>query len=289
MKILRIASDEVELELLPELGGRWHRLRALGRDLLRTPDDLDAYRREPFFWGAYVMAPWCNRVAAGPQQAGRRSVDLPANFPDGTAIHGQVQALPWEATGPGSLRVFAGGGAWPWQYEVTQQFTVDGTRLRVALELTNHAPDPMPAGIGLHPWFVRPVEVQLSAEQVFTSNDESSATPAPVDGPYDLRRYLEMPPDLDATWVRSARAPIGLRWPSQGMAASMAVSPEARFVCAASPSRLGAVAIEPQTHAPNGLRRLILGQPGGLQPLAPGDALRLDVELSIASGGPIGP
>ena len=39
METVRIGSDELELELLPELGARLHRVRAFGNDVLRTPDE----------------------------------------------------------------------------------------------------------------------------------------------------------------------------------------------------------------------------------------------------------
>lgn len=280
---MRIASDEVELELAPQLGGRWHRLRAFGRDLLRTPDDTDAYRREPFFWGAFVMAPWCNRVAAGPQPVGGRSIDLPANFPDGTAIHGQVQRLPWEVARSGALRVAAGGDGWPWRYEVQQRIELDGARLVLILALTNRSSTAMPAGIGIHPWFRQPAEMMIAADRVYVSNEASAPDPVAVDGPHDLRQLRAMPADLDATWT-ALRGPevVTMRWPGLGVSATMRVSPEVAYLCAASPGALGAVAIEPQTHAPNGLRRLANGEPGGLQLLEPRSTLQLAVELEFA-------
>ncbi len=282
MKALRIASDELEIELLPELGGRWHRLRAFGADLLRTPDQLDAYRREPFFWGSFVMAPWCNRVAAGAQHVAGRSVDLPANFPDGTAIHGQVQAMPWEVVSPGTLRISAGGDGWPWRYEVTQRLNLDGGRLRLHLALVNHSAEPMPAGIGVHPWFVQPIELRLAADRVFASNEASAPEPVPVDAEHDLRTPRAMPPGLDATWA-AVRGPAvaDLRWPALGISASMRISPDGSYLCAASPAALGAVAIEPQTHAPNGLRRLVNGEPGALHRLEAGATLELAVEVEF--------
>jgi len=282
VKRLRIGSDELEVELLPRLGGRLHRLRAFGQDLLRTPDVADAYRREPFFWGSFVMAPWCNRVVAGPRRVLDQVIELPPNFPDGSAIHGQVQRLPWEATASGALRVAAGGSGWPWRYEVQQRIEVDGTRLLMIVALTNRAATAMPAGIGIHPWFRQPIEVAFPADRVFVSNDASAADPAPVSGDHDLRRLGPMPPDLDATWT-ALHGPQGatLRWPQLGITASMRTSPEGAFLCAASPTALDAVAIEPQTHAPNGLRRLENGEPGALQLLEPCSTLQLAVELEF--------
>lgn len=49
----------------------------------------------------------------------------------------------------------------------------------------------------------------------------------------------------------------------------------------ATRSSLGAVAIEPQTHAPQGLRRFLAGEPGGLHPIAAGATMDLITELSF--------
>lgn len=276
---LRRASDEVEVVLLPQHGGRLHRLRAFGHDLLRTPDSLEAYAAEPFFWGGFVMAPWCNRVDARPTRVGDRLVDLRSNFPDGTAIHGQVQALPWEVTPDGSLRVEAGGDAWPWRYAVTLQVTVTGPHLSLAYALTNRTSEAMPAGIGIHPWFLRPLEVAVPADVVFVSNDASLPEPERVSGAFDLRVLRPMPPDLDGTWVRRDDQAVTLRWPDVGITAVLQAGPSAGYLCAASPSHFNAVAVEPQTQAPNGLRRLRHREAGGLRWLAPGASLPFAVDL----------
>ena len=96
MESLTLANETIEAEVLPGLGARLHRLRAFGHDLLRTPPDLTTYAREPFFWGSYPMAPWCNRVSTERTVVGTRVVALTPNFPDGSAIHGQVYRAAWE-------------------------------------------------------------------------------------------------------------------------------------------------------------------------------------------------
>jgi aldose 1-epimerase len=279
---LRFASDRLEAVFLPDLGARLHRLRVFGQDLLRTPGQLDAYRREPFFWGSFVMAPWCNRIPPQPADVGSRTIDLAPNFPDGTAIHGQVQARPWEIVSPGALRVQGGGDGWPWRYEVTLAIDVGAATLRMRHGLTNRSDEPMPAGIGIHPWFRRPLAVAFPAQRVYPSNIDSAGEPMPVAGAFDLRRQRDMPPDLDATWT-DLRGPhvAELSWPNLGIAATMRATPDVPYLCAASPTGLDAVAIEPQTHAPDGLRRLLAHERGGLSLLPPGEALELIVELAF--------
>ena len=284
-ELLRIADGDIELDVVPAIGARLHRLRAFGHDLLRTPHDLRPHTDDPYFYGSYPMAPWCNRVPAGPAVAAGRSIDLPASFPDGTAIHGQVARRAWDvisaATGHASFRIQAGGDGWPWPYEVEQNVRIVGTALRLELRLTNRSDDPMPGGVGFHPWFRRPVEVSIAAASVHPSNLATAARPVPVAGILDRHRLEMMPDGIDATWTDLADPPVVLHWPEPGIRATMTLDAPARFVVAASLPGTDAVAVEPQTHAPDGLRRLARVEPGGLTLLAPGATLTLRVELAF--------
>ena len=162
-----LRSEEMEVVILPDVGGRIHRIRAFGQDLLRTPDDPAVHTVEPFLWGAYVMSPWCNRAAPGTMVVAGREVTLAANFPDGTAIHGLVSSAGWIQRPNGDLAFVGGGGAWPWAFEVSQSASLSGTTLTLEYRVRNLDDAPMPAGIGLHPWFRRPLEVRLPAEAVY--------------------------------------------------------------------------------------------------------------------------
>ncbi|CAN5767847.1 aldose 1-epimerase [soil metagenome] len=275
------SDGPIEITVLPGLGARLHRLRVYGHDLLRTPPEVQEHLSDPFYWGGFVMAPWCNRLAAKPVSVAGQVIDLPANFRDGSAIHGQVYVRPWEVGTDGTLRVRGGGDGWPWPYEASLRVRLDKGTLRLEQSLRNLFDEPMPAGLGLHPWFRRPLHVAVRAQRVFVSNTDSAAQPQPVSGPHDLRRLAEMAPDLDATWAELTDPPVELTWPDLGLHATMSISAQTRFVTAASPDAVDAVAVEPQTHAPQGLRRLLNGEPGALALLAPDDALTLTTQITF--------
>lgn len=276
-------ASDIEVELLPEFGARLHRLRVFGHDLLRTPEDLSMHAREPFEWGAYVMAPWCNRMAAGPTVVGDRVVDVSANHTDGTALHGQAYLAPWHALADGSLAFRGGGDAWPWPYETRLRVTTADRVMTIEQTLTNLADTPMPAGLGIHPWFRRPLDVRIDARSVLASNVDLDAQISPARGPFDLRTMQPMPVDLDATWLDVGDPAVQLRWPTLGIRAELRVRSDAEVcIVAASPTRLGAVAIEPETHAPQGLRRFLRTEPGGLHPLEPGATLHLTTDLAFS-------
>lgn len=281
---LILRSDELEVVILPDVGGRIHRIRAFGTDLLRTPDDPSRHGAEPFFWGAYVMAPWCNRAAPGPMETARRRVNLEPNFPDGTAIHGLVHAAPWVRRDDGELAIACDAAdAWPWPFEVRQRATLAAATVDVEYTLVNLDPDaPMPAGLGLHPWFTRPVEVRLPAEWAYASNTGSRPEPAAVDGDLDLRVLAPPSVGLDGTWTGLIKPRIELAWPETGIRATLAIETDAPrvLVAVATPPSLDAIAVEPQTHGPDPFRRLAGGEPDPPVLLPPGASMRLAIRLT---------
>ncbi len=281
-EIVTIGGQLLEVQLIPAVGCRLHRLRAFGVDLLRTPASALAHTEDPYFWGGYVMAPWCNRISAIPSVVGGRTVDLPPGFPDGTAIHGQVATVPWTRRDADTFAVLGGGDGWPWPYEVTQRVTVAGLLLRLELVVTNRSDAPMPAGLGLHPWFVTPVDLAVSGRRVVTTNVAPASIAEAVAGQFDLRRRGPIPDDLDATWLDIGDPAVELAWPDLGLEASLrARSSSGLAVAVASPMGAAAVAVEPQTHAPWGLRRFVAGDPDGLVALPPGASLSLAIEIEV--------
>jgi aldose 1-epimerase len=280
---LRFSSEDIEAVVLPEVGARLHRLRAFGHDVLRTPDDRYEHVDDPFFWGSYVMAPWGGRIQAGTANLGWRRIALEANFPDGSAIHGQVYDRPWHRRPDGTLHIRAGGDGWPWVYEVGLRMEAVQRSLLMELTMTNRSADPMPAGLGMHPWFRRPLSLAIRGRAVHPLNTATSPPPdpEPVHGAFDLRRLDAMPDDLDATWTDLEDPPVEFQWPEERIRATMRIASPTIYVVAASPANVDAIAVEPQTHAPQGLRRLIRDEPGGLAMLESGHELRLGVELAF--------
>ncbi|HSK94540.1 MAG TPA: hypothetical protein VLA76_10845 [Candidatus Angelobacter sp.] len=281
--LVTLGSGDLVVELLPALGGRLHRIRAFGHDLLRTPPHPRIHASEGFFWGAYPMAPWCNRARAGSHRVAGRRVDLAANFPDGSAIHGLVSDVPWQIAGLGRLSVEVDDPAWPWPFGVALNATVGSAAVTLGYRLTNRADAPMPAGLGLHPWFVAPLEVAIPARAAYRANTDSPADPEPVAGGLDLSTRARPTRDLDATWTGLRRPEVVIAWPGLGIEATLtaATAAGALNVALASPADLGAVAVEPQTHGPDPLRRLAHGEPDAPVLLAPGADLALDLRLEV--------
>ena len=298
MQELRLASPDLEVTVLPEVGGRIHRLRAFGIDVVRTPDDPTEHARDPFYWGSYPMLPWGGRLNSGRTEVAGRTIELTANHPDGWAIHGHAYDSPWEVVDERTLTFRGGGDGWPWQYTARMSFDVVDAEITVDLAMTNTDDGPMPAGVGLHPWFDGPPLLRIPAELAYDDNTTTSPQPMAVAGDYDLRSLSDLAVGTDTTWTGLTDRRVQLAWPLAGLRGEMSARTAGDLVfVSARPPGLDAIALEPQTHAPQGLRRLINGEPDAMT-LAPARSnadvkrqpeLRACLErLSVGRSGPPG-
>ena len=275
----RLISGPLDVELLPDVGGRCHRVRAFGRDLLRVPDDVSVLADDPFFWGWYPLVPWTNRVPGGRLRWKGAVVELPPNYPDGSALHGHAYTAPWTVVGPGDYEFRFSGGTFPWPYTARQRWSVDGPTLTQVLSVTNDADAAMPAGLGIHPWWVADggLAVHVPSRAAYHCEDGLAIGPPvaadPVDGP--------VPWGTDHLFTALDRREVTLRWPDWGVEAVLAFSATADHVHLAAFEHAGAVAVEPVTHAGDGHRRLADGEPGAIDVLEPGRSLSVEYRLAV--------
>lgn len=280
------AGDDVLVEVVPAAGGRLHRIVAFGHDVLRTPARVEDHLRSPFRWGAFPMVPWCNRVPGGRIVFGDTTVDVPTNVVDDgrpSAIHGLAYDRRWEIEGDG-WRI-TGGDELPWRWSARQWITVDRASMRWHMAVRNDGDTPMPAGAGLHPWFTAAggLTVRLAAERVYPRTGViPSGDPVSVGPGTDLRRPVPPPWGLDDVFTGLGAPVAELDWPEWSLRAVLSVSAAVTHVTVAAFEDMQAVAVEPQTHATDGHRRLRDSEPGAIGLLAPGKELLVDAGLRFS-------
>ena len=104
------------------------------------------------------MLPFSNRLANAKFDWAGREIRL--HHAPGTdyALHGFGHRKPWQvvysSASEASLqyRHSAGDEGWPWSFEATQHVALDQDGVTVNISLTNTSPEPMPAGLGWHPF-----------------------------------------------------------------------------------------------------------------------------------------
>jgi aldose 1-epimerase len=226
------------------------------------------------------MAPWCNRLHRLTGEVFGRSLDLDADFPGPSCIHGQVSDILWQTLDEGRFAVVAGGDGWPWQYSVTQQIRVTDDGVALDLSVRNLDDGPMPAGIGIHPWYPGAVSVEVPAALVMHDNALPLGAFAPVLEGFDVRACRTLSRGADATWSALSEPRLRVRAADWDFDVVQTFSRAVSHVAMARPVDFESTAVEPQTHAPDGLERLLSGLDGGLAVLPPGGELAITYHWS---------
>ncbi|MGP2407980.1 aldose epimerase family protein, partial [Listeria monocytogenes] len=83
-------------------------------------------------------------------------------------LHGWAWQRPWTVALVSSdravLTLEQAAGEWPWSWRAEQHFAVRPDGLRIELKLYNIDRRPMPAGVGLHPYFPATASTRLKAD-----------------------------------------------------------------------------------------------------------------------------
>ena len=289
--IVKLATDNLRLELSPSIGGAISGFEWDGpggsRPILRkchSPLEkvLDA--------ASFPLVPFVNRIRGGRFTFRRREVSLAPNMAgDPSPLHGQGWLGAWRVDEQSETHAVLSfghaAGEWPWAYEARQEFALDGGGMSVGLTCTNTGPEPMPCGLGQHPYFPcgRQTRIDTEVTQVWTIDAQVlPVAKVPADGRYDLRDRLVCGQDLDhgfGGWNGETRL-SDPDWPYEVRLSS----PQARFFQLYSPNEGGIFVAEPVTHANAALNAPEADWPDlGMRVLEPGEAMHLDMRLEIVA------
>ncbi|HYI84044.1 MAG TPA: aldose epimerase [Acetobacteraceae bacterium] len=271
--------------LLPEAGAAVACLRFRGRDVL-APLPLGADPNTTFC-GAFVMAPWANRLDGGRLPVAGIEYRLPLNRSDeGTAIHGLARDRPWRVREASPSRAeltqdFDGAEfGLPWRYAARLDLCLDDAGAALSLRLCNRAELPFPFGLGWHPFFLRPPGTRLSFRAATRFARDARCLPVAAQPTGGLDGDEASYEGLDthfAGWDGAAE--IGRPDLRLVLSASGAW---ARNLQVFAPSGGKVLCVEPVSHVPDAPNRPAFAKHGPMALLPPGGAL--SARLVMAAG-----
>jgi aldose 1-epimerase len=284
-----IAAGKLRLELNPSVGGSisafdWIDGEA-SRPILRKCNNasknvLDA--------ASFPLVPYVNRIRGGRFSFRGREVTLHPNMAgDHNPLHGQGWLYPWRVERAGEsgvlLRFHHGSGEWPWDYEARQELTLDDRGLSVRLTCRNSSSEPMPCGLGQHPYFPCGPATRIDTQAAVAWTIDRQVLPVdkvPAEGRYDLRDRLACGQGLDNGWGGWGGSAL-MTDPDWPYALEMSSS-QASFFQLYSPPTGGIFVAEPVTHANAALNEPEERWPElGLRILEPGEEMTLDMRLEV--------
>ena len=266
----------VACTLDPELGGALLSLSVDGIDLLRPSrskpkDILDS--------ACFPLVPFANRIAHGRMTFHGREVVLP---PDPAARphahHGHGWRRPWrlleKSDALAELAYRHDPDEWPWAYGAMQRIELIRGGAEIELSVTNCSNEDMPAGLGLHPYFVRGEAdtIFVSSTRLVTSGRDGIPNgEAPISAGEKSIKSIEgmdnlLLDDSGQARLRSGGVDCGLN--ARGAVGFHVYVPEGEnFFC-----------VEPVSHRPNAF-----SSNAEQYAIAPGETRRLIMQLTILS------
>jgi len=238
--------------------------------------------------GSFPLVPYVNRIRGGHFTFRGRGVTLAPNMAgDPSPLHGQGWLAPWRvdtaAPSEALLSFHHRPGEWPWEYHAQQRFALDEGGLSLRLTCRNLSLEPMPCGLGQHPYFNCGDATRIDTQVTHVWTIDEDVLPlekVAAAGRFDLRDRPACGQDLDhgfGGWSGTARM-TDPGWPFD----LELNSADARFFQLYSPASGGIFVAEPVTHA-----NAALNAPEeqwdelGMRVLEPGEEMSLDMRLAV--------
>jgi aldose 1-epimerase len=237
---------------------------------------------------SFPLVPYVNRIRGGRFTFRGREVRLEPNMAgDPSPLHGQGWLNPWSVERQDEtsavLTYRHEAAEWPWSYVARQEFSLSARGFSVRLTCRNTTSEPMPCGLGQHPYFPCGPETRIDTRvrNVWTIDEHVlPVEKVPAKGRFDLQKRAVCGQGLDhgfegwggLAWMGDPG------WPYDLLLSSSA----AAFFQLYSPSEGGIFVAEPVTHA-----NAALNAPEsdwaelGMRVLAPGQEMTLDMTLEV--------
>ena len=183
MTLLSFGTGRLAVELAPTAGGSIARFTVDGSDVLRPMASRDVASGKGNNAAAYPLVPYSNRIRNGTLVFEGHTFQLKRNWPGvNHPMHGDGWAHAWQLDKADTRSAdivyhherAGDDGGWPFRYRARQSYRLEEDRLIVRMALDNLEERPVPAGIGLHPFFVCDGETELAChcQAVWTADAE---------------------------------------------------------------------------------------------------------------------
>lgn len=286
---LTLRCGALELRLNPSIGGSissfaWdaggERTPILRESHTELESVLDA--------ASFPLVPFVNRIRGGCFEFRGRQVRLAPNMAgDPNPLHGQGWTSEWRTESKSEAQAVLvfdhEPGEWPWAYQASQHVRLVGDSLCLRLTCLNTSDEPMPCGLGMHPYFSCGPEtrIQTSVDDVWTVDDQVlPVEKGPAVGCFDISDSPVCGRGLDNGYDGwSGRVLLtDPNWPFELEMSSR----QARFFQLYSPAEGAIFVAEPVTHA-----NAALNEPQqqwaalGIRILQPGEDMNLETRLQV--------
>ena len=279
---LLLRAGPARAEVAPDRGGGVASLEVGGRSVLSS--HVGRPQGSPFGLAMNLLVPFSNRIGRPFVHEGQVYALEPNLDGEPFPIHGDAFQKPWEvvsAADDAALLRLPDGHFGPYRYVASIAYGLAPDSLTATLGVTSRSAQPLPFGLGFHPWFPRTsaTRVRFSATGCWPQTDRhlpASLEPERLPPAWDFSAPAPLPPGWTNTgfsgwdgeaeiWQDDTAVPLRLSAPGLSTLILYSPSAEAPFLC-----------LEPVSHPVDAHN--LPGRPG-LVRLAPGESLSATLTL----------
>lgn len=302
MNLQILQNQFLRLTVAPELGASIAGLElyyhGFWLPLLRPTAPAALVQRLSPETSSYLLAPYSNRIRDGRFHFAGKTYQLRPNWVDGQqTIHGEVHAQAWTAQRFDEHRLQCSFDSqslqdinFPFPFAVDVRYTLKHAVLELFTSLQNTGREPMPAGFGHHPYFMRHLghsgDARLSfrAQRVYLT-DATCIPTRPAEAiplEFDFSRPRPVGPTFLDHVFAGWEGRLSLDWPGIGWQMELQADPIfSHLVVFTAPD--GSVALEPVSHATDGFNLMAQGwNDTGVRVLEPGQQMEGAVRMTFA-------
>jgi aldose 1-epimerase len=282
---LTLADGFAEAVVVPQLGAglATYDLMAAGRRLPLFRPCRAIADAGPFDLANNLLLPWSNRISTRGFHLAGKFHPLEPNLPgEPYPIHGNGFSSVWTVETAAADRVelsLTSDGPGSFRYTARASYALEAGALTMSLAVVNRAAEPLPFGLGFHPWIVRTCETLLQAEAervVFETNDHLPSEEAQASSRPEWNFASQR--GLPGGWINNAflgwKGRANIFWLDRKLALDIEADPPLQVYILYSPSaEADFVCFEPVTHPVDAHNRPGGPEANGLVVLAPGQSL----------------
>lgn len=289
-----LSTSQLRLDVAPALGGAITRFdwRGSGNGTVpvfrRTPSVTAG--ADPNALACYPLVPYSNRIGGASFKFAGRQVDVPRNRPaEPLPIHGDGWLQAWELVAhdatSATLALDRSRGK-PYSYRAALTYALDGASLVVSLAVENAGREPLPFGLGLHPFLPRNGETHLAAAASglwLAGDDWLPVRHVPVPPAWQFGVAYPLPGALVNHSFTGWSGHATVVWPEKRL--SLTIAADADYYVLYTPPGEAFFCFEPVDHPINAVN--LPGGPDshGMTVLAPGEKLSREFRFTVERVG----